>query len=78
MCFYYSISDTRRPGGGSSLSGRTHKGNAFAIAEAFRRKKRQEEVLRKEDMQKAKKLTKMLNEPDPKAIPKKVEQYDVR
>ena len=53
--------------GGSNLSGRPSKGDAFAIALAYQRKKRQEELLREDEVQKAKKVTRMLNEPDSKS-----------
>lgn len=53
--------------GGSNLSGRPSKGDAFAIAFAYQRKKRQEELMREEEVRKAKKVTRMLNEPDSKS-----------
>ncbi len=57
-------------------SGRPSKGNAFEIAKAYQRKK-QQEVMRDDEVVKAKKLAKMLNEPDPKASSKKVEPFTV-
>ena len=47
------------------------KGDAFAIAEAYKRKKRQE-MLRDEDVTKAKNITKIINEPDSKPVTKKI------
>ena len=47
------------------------KGDAFEIAEAYKRKKRQE-MLREEDVTKAKNITKIINEPDSKPTTKKV------
>ena len=52
-------------------TGRGPKGDAFEIAEAYKRKKRQE-MLREEDVIKAKNIAKIINEPDSKPATKKV------
>lgn len=47
----------------SRLLNKSSKGDAVAIAEAYRRKKRQEAIgLHKDEVQKAKKFTKIINE----------------
>ena len=52
---------------GGYLYGRPSKGDAIAIAEAYRQKKRQKELNRDNEVRKAKKPTRMLHvdEPDP-------------
>lgn len=47
----------------SRLLSKSSKGDAVAIAEAYRRKKRQEAIgLHEDEVQKAKKFTKIINE----------------
>lgn len=63
------------PRHGSRGTGRGPKGDAFEIAEAYKRKKRQE-MLREEDVIKAKNIAKIINEPDSKPATKKVKSRE--
>lgn len=57
---------------------KSSKGDAMAIAEAYRRKKRQETIgLRKEEVQKAKKFTKIINEHGSSRAPRRRRSLEV-
>lgn len=57
--------------GGSYYTGRPSKGDAIAIAQAYRRKKRQEELMGDIELQKAEKPTRRQDQPDSKISTKK-------